>query len=1528
MSSGIEINVLGDLQVLRDGAAVDLPPSRKTRALLAYLAVLGRPQRRERLCEMFWELPDDPRGALRWSLSKIRGILNTDTASGIFTADRNVVAISPEVITTDFSKVRTLARSGVDTLALDDLKTVAAAFRGAFLDDLSLPRCPEFEAWRVSHVNDMELLRLRVLRRLVAETRGEPEAALRFAQDLQRLLPEDRKLSQLVAELAEAARRLTVESALRVEAGVAPAAADPVEALETEIRYCTTRDGARVAYAMTGSGPPIVRAAHWMSHLRYDAQSPVWRHWIRALSAENTLLRYDERGNGMSQWDVDDLGFDAMVADLESIVDASGFERVVLLGISQGCAISVAYAVRHPERVAGLVLYGGYVKGWRARGDPEEIALRQAMETLMLRGWGKDDPIFRQIFTALFIPGASREQIDWFNELQRTTVTPENAFRLSESFADIDVSDLLSRVRVPTLVIHGRDDRVSPFSSGEAFAAGIPGATFVELDSGNHILLEEEPAFTTFVGHLRRFVGEVFAAAPAAAVGLATRRPVSIFVAELIPRLVGFAASDPEAVGEALDPLAEAVVGLVRDHGGLVIDRRDGVVTAAFGADRAFEEHTVQAARAARAVRDMVTSRGGAASGIRIGIDAGEALIRGQPGGAEPAAVSGPVVRRASRLAATLARDAIALTGRARESAGGYIATSRLSRSDIPGLAEDETAYELIGENRALSRWYLRARQGLTPLVGRGGELSRLADAWQRAREGQGRVVSIVGSPGVGKSRLVHEFIGMQTFKAFTIVEAGAEEITETVSHDLVKRLLLSLFGLTGEEDADVVGRAVECRFDELSMDAGFMTPVLYALDQPVRDPLWHDMQGADRARQVREAAVLLVLRVSQAKPIVLLVEDLHWADAQSRRMLEDLAQALPTWRILLMLTCRPGFEPAWSGLTSFEEVRLAPLAATEGRALATTLLGPDPSLARLHDLVCERAEGVPLFIEEIVGELVQAGRIGGKPGGMRMLSPIQALDIPATIHSVLAARIDKIDADDRKLLQIASVIGASAPSGLLAAVSGFGAALEPALARLKAADILFDSRSDGEAEYVFKHALIKDATYASLTAADRQALHAETLTALERLNPEGRTDRAERLAYHAVRARDWPRASHYLVAAADRAIERSSYSTAADFLEQAIEAVDHLPATADNRALAIDIRTRLRVAYMVTGQFDKAIERLDEAQRLAREAGDASRLGYALLHASYVYSTWGRTPEALAAAGEAHGIRLAVGDDRHAAEADLAAAQAHMIVGAARPAIKLLLPHIADFTRRWADDRLGFLITRSVWFLGSLASARALLGETAEAEADIAEALRLAEATGRPIDRYSAAYSESLVRIVVGCSPAYLDRLKHLAAESLERAPFPFHPWLTATLGHAALTLGRREDAVAALEAAFDAAEQANMPHFMTYASVMLAIAQARPGDAESREDLVDALRSARGSTDKWIEFEVLMALAGLEEGEAAERLYGEALEVAEANGFAVFADRARRAIAAARPDAAGDGMAGGSPLNRHAERLRPRLA
>ncbi|WP_046114262.1 alpha/beta fold hydrolase [Aquincola tertiaricarbonis] len=273
------------------------------------------------------------------------------------------------------------------------------------------------------------------------------------------------------------------------------------------IRFISSHDGVRLAYASAGAGPTLIKAATWLSHLEYDWQSPVWSHLLQSLSAQYTFVRYDERGCGLSDWLVEDLSFESWVRDLEVLADAIGAERFALLGMSQGASIAIAYAVRHPERVSHLVLHGGYARGRLVRSNT--AAEREEVETmnkLAELGWGKADPSFRQFFTSQFIPGGRPEQHHWFNELERISTSPANAVRFMREFARIDVSHLLHRVRCPTLVLHSRHEVRQPFEQGRLLATAIPGAQFVPIESGNHLLLEDEPGWQHWIDAVRRFL--------------------------------------------------------------------------------------------------------------------------------------------------------------------------------------------------------------------------------------------------------------------------------------------------------------------------------------------------------------------------------------------------------------------------------------------------------------------------------------------------------------------------------------------------------------------------------------------------------------------------------------------------------------------------------------------------------------------------------------------------------------------------------------------------------------------------------------------------------------------------------------------------------------------------------------------------------------------------------------------------------------------------------------------------------------
>lgn len=545
----LRLRFLGEIEVERGGTRLGLPPSRKTRALLAYLVVTGRPHRRDRLCSLFWDVPDDPRGALRWSLSRLRGLVDEPGRPRIL-ADRESVRFDPAGAYVDLLAMRERVGPAPEAASTSDLAEAAAAFRGEFLEGFDLKDCPEFEAWCLAERQEARALHAQVLTALTEHLALRPDEALPYARSLVRLDPYSEPARALLVRLLgaagrhreaeeqyEASRRVLREAGgssgalgrawREVRAGAAPAPVEPPgdarddpgpapgagpaptaesSILRQEIRFCVASDGVRIAYATVGRGPALLKPANWMTHLEYDWQSPVWRHWIRELARDRCLVRYDERANGLSDWHVADLSFDTFVRDLEAVVEATGLDRFAMLGISQGCAIASAYTVRHPERVSRLVLYGGYARGWAIRGSPDQVAWRKALSTLMKHGWAQDNPAFRQVFTSLFIPEATVEQMQWFNDLLRMTTSPENALHLHNAFGRVDVRALLPQVHVPTLVLHCRNDGVVPFEEGRLLATSIPCARFVPLEGRNHILLETEPAWGRFLAEVRAFL--------------------------------------------------------------------------------------------------------------------------------------------------------------------------------------------------------------------------------------------------------------------------------------------------------------------------------------------------------------------------------------------------------------------------------------------------------------------------------------------------------------------------------------------------------------------------------------------------------------------------------------------------------------------------------------------------------------------------------------------------------------------------------------------------------------------------------------------------------------------------------------------------------------------------------------------------------------------------------------------------------------------------------------------------------------
>ncbi|MGL6159450.1 MAG: alpha/beta fold hydrolase [Microbulbifer sp.] len=523
----VSLEMLGELSIFHDGKPVTLPASKRTRALLAYLARTARPHRRERLCEVFFETPNDPRGALRWSLSKIRPLIN-DASTERLVADRERVTINAPDIEIDINTLSEKLKSPDFSSSL--LTEMAGQLQKPFLDGIDLPDQELFQQWLSAERQEVNRLRGKVLARLASHSDIALHERLIWARQWQALEPfsphaatqlltllelldHTLELNALSHEMARRFRNAGIAwppdmrtQGSRISAGVKERATERELLARQEVRFCTANDGVRIAYASVGEGPPIIKAANWLTHIEHDWEAPIWSPLFRNLAADHRFVRYDERGNGLSDWNVANISFDAFVTDLEAVVAATGLDKFALLGISQGAAVSIEYAVRHPERVTHLILFGSYAAGWRIGATDAVAREREAVMTLTETGWGKDNPAYRQIFSSTFMPSATADELIWFNEFQRLTTSPENAVRFLSVFADIDVRDRLAQVAVPTLVIHSLEDQRIPVEAARDLAASIPNAEFVELESDGHLLLGREPASRVFVETVRNFI--------------------------------------------------------------------------------------------------------------------------------------------------------------------------------------------------------------------------------------------------------------------------------------------------------------------------------------------------------------------------------------------------------------------------------------------------------------------------------------------------------------------------------------------------------------------------------------------------------------------------------------------------------------------------------------------------------------------------------------------------------------------------------------------------------------------------------------------------------------------------------------------------------------------------------------------------------------------------------------------------------------------------------------------------------------
>lgn len=523
---GLVLSLIGTLSAQLDGVPVDLPPSRKARALLAYLAVTRQQQRREHLVSLLWSETETARDGLRWSLSRLRRVLESDIIPRIL-ADRDSIALQPDHADCDIWLVTRIAAMGPAMASTADLLAAASLTHGEFLEGLDLPDCYEFRLWCMAERENLRRNLAAILatlcdrlgtteqtlpfarRRVVLEPMAE-EAHIALLQMLIALgrLPEAKAHVEATREQFQAVNLPPPYKMIRLWAAQ-DAGHRPIElaARQTNqrIHFCTTKDQVRIAYAVSGQGPRLVKAANWYSHLEYDLGNPIWQHLLGTLARHRQLVRYDRRGCGLSDRTTRKFSFEESILDLEAVADTFNDGAFDLVGFCSGGAIAAAYAARHPERVRRLVLIGTAAVGWRKRGETSR-SINEHMIALTRQGWGLENPAFRQVFTSLMFPDASQEQSRWFNDLQRISAEPETAAQLMNAFGDYDVSPLLPQIRCPALVLHNRDDAMVPAEFGRECAAAIPDAQFVTLPSRNHLTLEGEPGWPILKAEIESFL--------------------------------------------------------------------------------------------------------------------------------------------------------------------------------------------------------------------------------------------------------------------------------------------------------------------------------------------------------------------------------------------------------------------------------------------------------------------------------------------------------------------------------------------------------------------------------------------------------------------------------------------------------------------------------------------------------------------------------------------------------------------------------------------------------------------------------------------------------------------------------------------------------------------------------------------------------------------------------------------------------------------------------------------------------------
>jgi class 3 adenylate cyclase/tetratricopeptide (TPR) repeat protein len=982
------------------------------------------------------------------------------------------------------------------------------------------------------------------------------------------------------------------------------------------------------------------------------------------------------------------------------------------------------------------------------------------------------------------------------------------------------------------------------------------------------------------------------------------RKQVTVLFADIKDSTELIRGLDPEAAQQLLDPALHRMMDAVHRFEGTVNQVLGDGIMALFGAPIAHEDHALRACYAALAMQaamqaytEEVRRSHGLELRIRVGLNAGEVVVRaiGNDLHMDYSAV-GETTVLAARMEQSATPGSVRLPAGTLRLVEGLVRVQALGPVPVKGLAAPVEVYELLGASALRRRLQAAVARGLTRFVGRETEMATLAQACAQAGTGHGQVVAAVGEAGVGKSRLLYEFVHSHRTQGWLVLEAASVSYGKATPYFPVVELLKRYVQVEdGDEPRTVRARVTGhlLTLDEALQDT---IPALLALLEalPADSPFLR-LDPPQRRQRTLTALKRVLLRESQVQPLLLVFEDLHWIDTETQALLDSLVESLPTAQILLLVNYRPEYQHGWGSKTYYTQLRLDPLPPASADALLQALLGDDPDLAPLTRLLIARTEGNPFFLEESVRTLVETGVLVGAPGAYRLAKPLESLQVPATVQAVLAARIDRLPPEDKRLLQTAAVIGTEVPLPLLQAIAELPeAALHGALAHLQAAEFLYETRLFPEHEYTFKHALTHEVAYGSLLLERRRVLHARIVEALEALAGERVAEQVERLAHHALRGEVWDKALVYCRQAGEKAMTRSAHREAAGSFEQALSALQHLPEQRHTHEQAIDLRLALRSALSPSGDLGRILAALREAEALAVALDDPRRLGQVFGFLSIHLRNMGAYDQAIASGQRALALATASGDVVLHALANQYLGFTYHNQSDYRQAIDCLRQTVVFFDGAEHHERFGQIFLPAVNSRAWLAWCQAELGLFAEGNTLAEEGLQIAEAVAHPASLMIAACGIGLLSLCQGDLPRALPWLER-ARSICQDADLPFYfPRIAAVLGAAYTLAGRVGDAVPLLTLAMEQTTATAMASFQALCSLSLGEAQLLAGRLEEAHALAEqALAHAREYQERGHEAYALRLLGNIAarreppEAKQAATHYRQALALAEALGM-----------------------------------------